>query len=80
MWRFFVLSMKQTNSVNASIINTSCQFIFTALFSFVLFGETLNARWWLGLTCLLVGLILILRGTETKQEKTKNAKSSKKIR
>ncbi|KAL5022487.1 hypothetical protein ScPMuIL_001642 [Solemya velum] len=76
MWTLFVKALQYCSStVEATVTNTASNFFFTAVVSSVLFGEHLSLLWWLGSVIILLGLLLIHRGsavdtTESKIEKT----------
>lgn len=60
MWTLFVKSLRgSSTSATATVTNTGSNFIFTALLGCLLFGEALSARWWLGTSLILTGLVLI---------------------
>ncbi|KAL9976047.1 hypothetical protein ACROYT_G013281 [Oculina patagonica] len=60
MWTLFVKSLRgSSSSATATVTNTGSNFICTALLGFLLFGEALSARWWLGTSLILTGLVLI---------------------
>jgi drug/metabolite transporter (DMT)-like permease len=61
------------SSIQASIVNTSTNFIITALLGLVVFGEKLPMMWWVGAGLLISGSVIIGRREEPKAgtEKTK---------
>ena len=45
MWRFFVASLGEGSSVQASFVNHSLNFIFTAAYGTLLFNERITPQW-----------------------------------
>jgi len=73
MWTLFVRAMQACSStVEATIINTASNLVFTALLGRLLFGEVLSLLWCAGMTLIVVGMVLITRGNSADTEnKTK---------
>ncbi|XP_072024220.1 transmembrane protein 42-like [Amphiura filiformis] len=64
MWTLFVKSLQYCqSSVQATITNSSANFFFTALFGRFLFGEMLSMKWWCGASLIILGLLLIHKGS-----------------
>ncbi|ESN99695.1 hypothetical protein HELRODRAFT_185801 [Helobdella robusta] len=59
MWTFFTKSLQLTNSLTATIINSSVNLFLTALVGWLLFEEVLNTMWVLGSAFIVVGLVII---------------------
>lgn len=73
MWALYTKALSTApSSIQASIVNTSSNFIITALLGQVVFGEKLPVQWWFGAALLLSGSIIIGRREET--SKTEQAK------
>lgn len=69
MWTTFSKAMNVSSSaVIASAINTAFNFIFTAIYGSLLFGEVLTLKWFLGSSLMIIGVILI-KSDETKEGK-----------
>lgn len=62
MWTLFTQALAKGNSTTqVSIMNTSTNFMFTALLGFVIFSESLPPLWWLGAAMLVAGNVIIGR-------------------
>lgn len=62
MWTLFSKALSMSASTTeASVMNMGFNFFFTALFSFLIFGEgdSLNLHWFLGSLIMLIGLLLL---------------------
>ncbi|KAL6710394.1 hypothetical protein ACN47E_009340 [Coniothyrium glycines] len=60
MWGLFTRALTLASStVRVSIINTSANFIVTAVLSFLIFSESLPGLWWLGAALLVAGSVII---------------------
>ena len=62
MWTLFSKALSASGStIEASVMNMGFNFFFTALFSFLIFGESdnLNWQWLLGSVIMLIGLLLL---------------------
>ncbi|OAL54388.1 hypothetical protein IQ07DRAFT_558438 [Pyrenochaeta sp. DS3sAY3a] len=60
MWGLFTRALTLASStVRVSIINTSANFIVTAVLSFIIFSESLPGLWWLGASLLVAGSVII---------------------
>src|ERR1041385_8955327 len=69
MWSLFTTALARgTSTTQVSIMNTSTNFILTALMGLFIFGEDLPALWWVGATLLVVGNVIIGRKDETVDE------------
>ena len=59
-------------AAEASLINTASNLCFTALFSFIIFQETLSYQWMIGSVLVLTGLTLLMTGDQDQDvEETK---------
>lgn len=64
MWTIFTKALRLcTTTLEATVINTASNFFFTAIFGQTLFGEQLTFLWWLGTLFILLGLLLMHRGS-----------------
>ncbi|EUC29133.1 hypothetical protein COCVIDRAFT_83704 [Bipolaris victoriae FI3] len=69
MWGLFTRALTLASStVRVSIINTSANFIVTAILSFIIFSESLPALWWLGAAMLVAGSVIIGMREETEKQ------------
>jgi hypothetical protein len=65
MWALFTKALARgTSTTQVSIINTSANFIITALLGFFIFAESLPPIWWLGAAMLVAGNVIIGRREE----------------
>lgn len=69
MWGLFTRALTLASStVRVSIINTSANFIVTAVLSFIIFSESLPGLWWLGASLLVAGSVIIGMREETEKK------------
>lgn len=72
MWGLFTRALTLASStVRVSVINTSANFMLTAILGFFIFSESLPGLWWLGAAMLVAGSVIIGRreeGTATKSQ------------
>lgn len=69
MWGLFTRALTLASStVRVSIINTSANFIVTAVLSFLIFDESLSGLWWLGASLLVAGSVIIGMREETEKQ------------
>ncbi|KAK3116841.1 hypothetical protein LTR53_002405 [Teratosphaeriaceae sp. CCFEE 6253] len=67
MWGLFTRALTlATSTVRVSVINTSANFMLTAVLGAAIFGESLPGLWWLGASFLVAGSVIIGRGEEGK--------------
>ncbi|KPM43590.1 hypothetical protein AK830_g2966 [Neonectria ditissima] len=67
MWTLFTTALARgTSTTQVSIMNTSTNFVFTALLGFVIFSEALPPLWWAGAALLVAGNVIVGRKDETK--------------
>ncbi|KAK5136582.1 hypothetical protein LTR08_002596 [Meristemomyces frigidus] len=65
MWGLFTRALTLASStVRVSVINTSANFMLTAMLGFAIFSETLPGLWWLGASFLVAGSVIIGRREE----------------
>ena len=74
MWGLFTRALTLASStVRVSVINTSANFMITAVLGALIFSESLPGLWWLGAALLVVGSVIIGRreaGNEVAVEAT----------
>jgi len=69
MWGLFTRALTLASStVRVSIINTSANFIVTAILGFIIFSESLPGLWWLGAVMLVTGSVIIGMREETEKK------------
>ena len=70
MWGLFTRALTLASStVRVSVINTSANFMITAILGLLIFSESLPGLWWLGAASLVAGSVIIGRREEgTKKE------------
>lgn len=62
MWALFTSALTRSPSTTrVSIVNTSANFVLTAVLGFLIFAESLPPLWWLGASLLVVGNVIIGR-------------------
>ncbi|KAI2466342.1 hypothetical protein F4781DRAFT_355904 [Annulohypoxylon bovei var. microspora] len=65
MWSLFTQALAMGNSTTqVSIMNTSTNFMITALLGLAIFAESLPPLWWIGAAMLVAGNVIIGRGTK----------------
>lgn len=65
MWTLFTKALARgTSTTQVSIINTSANFMITAVLGFFIFSESLPPLWWLGAALLVAGNVIIGRREE----------------
>jgi drug/metabolite transporter (DMT)-like permease len=68
MWAFYTKALSAAPSaVHANIVNTSSNFIITALLGALIFGENLPPLWWAGAALLISGSVIIGRRDQSDQ-------------
>lgn len=68
MWTLFTQALAKGNSTTqVSIINTSSNFMITAMLGLIIFSEALPPLWWAGATLLVAGNVIIGRKNEGDQ-------------
>ncbi|KAK3202685.1 hypothetical protein GRF29_154g382154 [Pseudopithomyces chartarum] len=72
MWGLFTRALTLASStVRVSVINTSANFMITAVLGLLIFSESLPGLWWLGAAMLVAGSVIIGRREEgTKKEES----------
>ncbi|KAL1311183.1 hypothetical protein AAFC00_001380 [Neodothiora populina] len=68
MWGLFTRALTLASStVRVSIINTSANFMITAVLGWMIFSENLPGLWWMGAAMLVAGSVIIGRREEGKE-------------
>ncbi|KAI1142071.1 hypothetical protein F5Y05DRAFT_213712 [Hypoxylon sp. FL0543] len=69
MWSLFTQALAKGNSTTqVSIMNTSTNFMITALLGLIIFSESLPPLWWVGAVMLVAGNVIIGRGKQEEGE------------
>jgi hypothetical protein len=69
MWSLFTTALARgTSTTQVSIMNTSTNFIITALLGLIIFSESLPPMWWAGAALLVAGSVVTGRKEETAVE------------
>jgi multidrug transporter EmrE-like cation transporter len=77
MWTLFTKALTRGNSTTqVSIINTSSNFVITAILGVAIFSESLPPLWWLGAAMLVAGNVIIGRKDEGVKGEDDNVSSS----
>jgi hypothetical protein len=72
MWALFTKALARgTSTTQVSILNTSSNFMITAILGLLIFGESLPPLWFLGAALLVAGNVIIGRRDEGADDKTK---------
>ncbi|KAF1955845.1 hypothetical protein CC80DRAFT_390574, partial [Byssothecium circinans] len=65
MWGLFTRALTLASStVRVSVINTSANFMITAILGLLIFSESLPGLWWIGASMLVAGSVIIGRRDE----------------
>ncbi|GAO18050.1 hypothetical protein UVI_02042960 [Ustilaginoidea virens] len=65
MWTLFTKALaKGSSTTQVSVINTSTNFLLTALLGLLVFSEALPPLWWAGASLLVVGSVVVGRNDE----------------
>lgn len=60
MWTLFTRALaKGTSTTQVSIVNTSTNFVLTALLGLFIFAEALPPLWWAGASLLVIGNVVV---------------------
>ncbi|RYO79432.1 hypothetical protein DL766_006864 [Monosporascus sp. MC13-8B] len=74
MWTLFTQALARGHSATqVSIMNTSTNFMITALLGLLIFAESLPSLWWLGAAMLVAGNVIIGRKDEGTKDDDKSA-------
>lgn len=67
MWTLFTQALARgTSTTQVSIMNTSTNFMITAMLGALIFSEVLPPLWWAGAALLVAGNVIVGRKDETK--------------
>lgn len=70
MWTLFTQALAKGNSTTqVSIMNTSSNFVITAMLGLIIFSESLPPLWWVGAALLVTGNVII--GSQDESDKPK---------
>ena len=77
MWAVFTAALTRASSTTrVSLVNTSANFMLTAMAGWAIFGENLNGLWWVGAAVLVVGNVVIGRRDEESEQVGKGRANS----
>lgn len=69
MWSLFTTALSRgTSATQVSIMNTSTNFIVTAMLGMAIFSEKLPALWWMGASLLVAGNVIMGRKNEGEEQ------------
>ncbi|KAJ4421200.1 hypothetical protein N0V85_000293 [Neurospora sp. IMI 360204] len=75
MWTLFTQALARGHSTTqVSIMNTSSNFVITAMLGFVIFSEALPPMWWVGAAMLVAGNVIIGRKDESEGQGSSDTK------
>ena len=60
MMKYFVISLQKLGSGKATVCNFVANFIISAIFGMVIFGEVVSLQWMVGAGIMATGVYLIL--------------------
>jgi len=71
MWTLFTQALAKGHSTTqVSIMNTSSNFVITAVLGFIIFSESLPPLWWVGAALLVAGNVII--GSQDESDMSKS--------
>lgn len=77
MWTLFTQALtKGQSTTQVSIINTSTNFVITALLGLAIFAESLPPLWWAGAALLVAGNVIIGRGKQEEESGESNSEET----
>ena len=59
MLKFLVQSFQELGAAKATVINLTFNYVFSALFGFIVYSEEISGTWALGATLMFVGVYII---------------------
>ena len=59
MWLNFTTAMQGMRTVTATSATTTVNFLLSGLAGWALFGEILSLSWWLGISFIIAGVMLL---------------------
>ncbi|XP_065338627.1 transmembrane protein 42 [Cloeon dipterum] len=66
VWSFYVRALQSSNSsLPATVVSTATNYIVSAIFGIILFGEATGFLWWTGTCLVIIGLALISNGAKS---------------
>lgn len=71
----FLKGIQDSGSVGGTSLSTAANFVSSALYGKLLWGEQMNGRWTIGFLCVLIGVV-ILSSETTEKEEEKNSTTS----
>jgi drug/metabolite transporter (DMT)-like permease len=78
MLGFFLKGMEESGSVAGTALSTASNFICSACYGYVLWRERFTTIWWTGFCMVMLGVLLLLTGTnKSNSERQSQAKDAK---
>ena len=69
MWIIYSKSLQlSSNTLLANALNKFCNFLFTTISAYLLFGEQLTNKFFIGLSFILVGILILTRAANEDDE------------
>ncbi|KAK5642275.1 hypothetical protein RI129_008442 [Pyrocoelia pectoralis] len=66
VWTLYVKALQSTNStLTATILSAAVNYFLSALLGYVVFEEVTSLLWWMGLSSVLIGVVLITNDQAT---------------
>ena len=78
MMGLLLQGMHEQGSLVASVLSSSSNLIFSGIFGYLVFGEVLSLRWFLGATFLILGVVILAAPTEQIMQAVKPKKHEEK--
>lgn len=69
MWLSFTTAMQGMRTVTATSATTTVNFLVSGLAGWVLFGELLGLSWWVGVSFIVAGVLLLNSDQVTEKDK-----------
>ena len=74
----FLKGIQDSGSVGGTSLSTAANFVSSALYGKLLWGEQMNGRWTIGFLCVLIGVVILSSETTEKEEEENSTTSSDK--
>ena len=76
----FSLALRRTASLQATAASVSANILASGIVGCIFYSETLHIRWWLGLTCLTIGTVLVQPQLQAKIEEIESQRGRQRHR
>lgn len=67
----FLKGMKDSGSVVGTALSSGANFVFSALYGYILWGERFSQTWWMGFATVLLGVFLLTTTVSTEPQRRK---------